>query len=152
MCFGSALVSAIGGYNIDPYMGYAWSKAHILKAYVDKFEGMACPRWEQPSGCAIRLLREGKAEGVSANTTADNITEWDGNASTFQLTCNACALTVANDPYERSNIESIDSETGVAETAGGYCQKQGQGGGVKMQLIESTSCVKSLALARILTF
>tara|TARA_B100000085_G_scaffold257023_1_gene257999 strand:+ start:817 stop:1071 length:255 start_codon:yes stop_codon:yes gene_type:complete len=31
MCFGSALVSAIGGYNIDPYMGYAWSKAHILK-------------------------------------------------------------------------------------------------------------------------
>ena len=95
------------------------------EAYVDKFEGMACPRWEQPSGCAIRLLREGKAEGVSANTTADNITEWDGNASTFQLTCNACALTVANDPYERSNIESIDSETGVAETAGGVLSKTG---------------------------
>ena len=95
------------------------------EAYVDKFEGMACPRWEQPSGCAIRLLREGKAEGVSANTSADNVTEWDGNASTFQLTCNVCGLTVANDPYERSNIDSIDSETGVAEMTGGVLSKTG---------------------------
>ena len=37
MCFNSALVSAIGGYNIDPYMGYAWSKAHIL-SHVDKLK------------------------------------------------------------------------------------------------------------------
>lgn len=95
------------------------------EAYADKFEGMACPKWEQPVGCSIRLLREGVAEGRSANTTAENVTEQDGNTSTFQLTCNECGLTIANDPYERSNIEGFDEETGQASVTGGVLSKTG---------------------------
>ncbi len=95
------------------------------EAYLDKFQGTACPEWEQPEGCAVELLRKGVVEGRKANMTAQQVIESDGSASTFRITCNACGLTIDDDPYERNNIQSVNQETGEVTTSGALLSKTG---------------------------